>query len=310
MSKKIVVVGSGAEHLGIRGDIPIVNNKFANGEINFQYKKSVRGKIVNIIQSFPDTNNNIMELMLMIDAAKRAGASAVNVLLTIFPYSRQDKKHDSGTPISAKVVCEMLCSVRPSRVVTIDLHATQIQGFMPNKVGFDHINSCAFLAYHLKKQIDDIEDWVFCSPDIGAVKGTLKLGGLCGAQDYVIINKTRKKINEVDSMDVIGEVGGRKVLIFDDIIDTAGTLECAMKNIFKLGASDVAAIATHGVFSGPAFDRLKGHKVYVTNTLPISEDRPSTLTVFNIDKFVLNIINRLNNDEMLSPLFEKWEEVK
>jgi len=305
-----LIICSGAEHFGLFSDVSFKSSKFANKEYQIRIKDSIRNKNVIILQSFDEPNDHLMELLITIDAAKRSGANTISVIAPLFPYSRQDRRHDGGTPISARVVCDLLASTNIDRLCSIDLHAHQIQGFLPSSIQFDHLSAGAFLAFHLNNHIKDLRDYVFCSPDAGSVKRTRKLASLCGIKDFCVIIKTRSKENEIDGIEIIGGVKDRKVLIIDDMIDTAGTLQAAMNGLKERGATVVKAVATHGIFSRPAFTRLKGKDIFVTDTvaLPQTDKTPETITVFPMRNFITEVIQRMKNGHALGILFDRWFE--
>jgi len=303
----VTLIGSGARHLGIVSDIPVNITKFNNGECQVHLLSSVRHMHVIIIQSFNNPNDSLMELMFLLDAVKRAKAASVTVIAPIFPYARQDRMSDSGTPISARVVCDMLNSMHINRFLTIDLHATQIQGFMDNSVGFDHISSSAFLAYHLRDKLKRMTTVSICSPDAGGVKRAKKLQKLLGVSNFCLMTKNRIRAGEVESIEVTGDVLGRDVIIVDDMIDTAGTLAAGIDALYKAGAVGVSAVATHGLFNGPAYERLEGVDVYVTNTLNIV-DAPENIHVFDIKPLIETLVDRVQNGGHFSDLFQEWSE--
>lgn len=301
-----VISGTGATYIGIPNTITTNITEFKNGEIQIQLKESVRHSHVIIIQSFNKPNKHLVELLLLIDAARRACAASITVIIPSFPYARQDRKSDAGTPISARVVCDMLKAVNVDRVLTLDLHATQIQGFMDSSIQFDHISSSAFLAYHLKKHIRLFNEYSVCSPDAGGVKRAKKLRDLLHIHNFCMIDKTREKPGEVNNMEVIGDVLGKKVLIVDDMIDSAGTLAKAIDVLYYKGAVDVSAVATHGIFSTGAYERLESIPVYITNTLCIN-NAPSNIITFDIKPLINYLINKIETGDTIGSLFYKWE---
>lgn len=312
--ESVLVVCNGAKHYGLTSTVSHENTLFANGEVSVRFKDSIRNTRVTIIQGFELPNTHLMELIVTIDAARRSGAREVNVITPMFPYARQDRRHAAGTPISGRVVCDMLNAVNPDRLICFDLHADQIQGFMGNKVQFDHIPLASFLAFHLKQYIRGLEDYVFCAPDAGSIKRTMKLKDFCGAQDMCFINKVRTRANVVDSMQIIGDVKDRNVLIIDDMIDTAGTLVSAMAHLKENGANKVEAVASHGLFSSPAYERLNGSQLYVTDSLPIKEkdrkgfDIPHNLCLFPLKHFILDIMTCIEHERQLGKMFNNWSE--
>lgn len=312
--ESVLIVCNGAKHYGLESSVSHENTLFADGEVSVRIKDSVRNKRVTILQGFELPNTHLMELIITIDAARRSGAGEVNVIIPMFPYARQDRRHASGTPISGRVVCDLLVAVNPDRVICFDLHADQIQGFMGNRCQFDHIPLTSFLSFHLKQHIADIQDYVFCAPDAGSIKRTLKLKDACGATDMCFINKVRTRANVVDSMQIIGDVKGRNILIIDDMIDTAGTLVCAMQHLYDNGAIRVKAVASHGLFSSPAYERLKNSQLYITDSMPINDKdtqgtaSPEYLSVLPLKNFILDILTCINNQRQLGKMFKSWSE--
>ncbi len=304
-----VIVLDGANHLGVRSTCDFESSKFKNGETNFRLLCSVRYKPVIIIQSFRDTNDDLMELYLAIDAIKRAGALSVTALLPIFPYARQDRKHKSGVPISAKVICNNLASVGLDRLICYDLHSDQIQGFMEKDVIFDHIDLTSFISYNIKKVINNAYEWTFVSPDAGAVKRTVKYADYCGSKDIVIMDKTRTKANVVDDIRLIGDVRDKKVIITDDMCDTGGTIEKATNELYARGCFDVFLAFSHGIFSDPSTDNLSGMNVICTNTLNmdgVNTDQFGEFHLIDITPFVKETIQRIDEGQPFGPLFNKW----
>jgi ribose-phosphate pyrophosphokinase len=255
-----------------------------------------------------------MELIITIDAAKRSGAQEVNVIIPMFPYARQDRVSNSGCPISGRVVCDMLNAVNPDRVVCFDLHADQIQGFMGNKCQFDHIPLTSFLSYHLKRHIPNIETFSFCAPDAGAIKRTSKLKDMCGAVDMCFMNKIRTRANVVDSIQIIGDVEGKNIILVDDIIDTGNTILSAIKVLRDNGANNVKTVFSHGIFSSPAYSNLNGEDIYVTDTMCIKDKdkneqfKPKNLNILPIKNFLLELISCINEKKQLGTLFKNWSE--
>jgi len=282
MDSEIVVL-NGAKHLNMTSTCDFDSSVFKNGETNFRVLCSVRDKPVIIIQSFRDTNNDIWELFLAIDAIKRAGASHITTILTTFPYARQDRKHKSGVPISAKVFCDTLSALPLDRVICFDLHADQIQGMMNNNVIFDHIELTSFISFYIKTIINDVYNHTFVAPDAGAVKKTLKFANICGAKDFVIMDKTRTKANVVDSIRLLGDVKDKNLIICDDMIDTGGTLS-------------------------KATDNLSGMNVICTNTLDVSyidSSQFNEFIVLDISTFIQEVIWKIDNGQPFGSLF-KW----
>ncbi len=226
--------------------------KFSDGEINVTLPKTVRGKDVFIVQSTSaPVNDNLMELLIMIDACKRASAGRITAVMPYFGYARQDRKARPRDPITAKLVADMLTSAGADRVLTIDLHAAQIQGFF--NIPVDHLYGAPLLAKAYKNKMD--ENWVVVSPDVGSVGRARNFASRVDAT-LAIVDKRRPKANAIEVMNVIGDVKGKTCLVVDDMVDTAGTLCQGAEALIKNGAKEVYACCTHGVLSGPAMERL------------------------------------------------------
>jgi len=306
--KSEIVVLNGAKHLNIDSTCEFNSSKFKNGETNFRILCSVRYKPVIIIQSFRNTNDDIFELYLAIDAIKRAGARSITVILPIFPYARQDRKHKSGVPISAKIFCDTLSTVGVDRLISFDLHSDQIQGMMDNNVVFDHIELTSFMAHNIKKIIRNAYDYTFVAPDAGAVKRSIKYADFCGAKDFVIMDKTRTQANVVDSIRLIGNVKDKNLIIIDDMIDTGGTLSKATDELASKGCFDQWLVCTHGIFSDPATKNLSGMNIICSNTLDINHIDSSQFNefiVFDISPFIKEVVRRIDVGKPFGPLF-KW----
>lgn len=258
-----------AKSLGIElGKVEV--KKFADSEINIKINEAVRGKDVYIIQptSYP-TNDNLMELLIMTDACKRASAKYVNVVIPYYGYARQDRKTRGREPISAKLVANLITISGADRVITMDLHAGQIQGYFD--IPLDHFSAVRLLSSYFKeKAYNNSEEYVVVSPDLGGVTRARKLADVLGLP-IAIIEKYRPNPNESKVMNVIGGFEGRHCIIIDDIIDTAGTIVNAAETLIKEGAKDVYISATHGVLSGPAVERIENSssvcKCVITDTI-------------------------------------------
>ncbi len=277
--------------------------RFSDGEIRVQINESVREKRVFIVQSLHNpANDHIMEMLLLADAAKRASAKEVNLVIPYYAYARQDRKDRPRVPISAKVLANLIESVGADRVVVVDLHAEQIQGFF--NIPVEHITALPLFAEYLKERT--IEDLVIVSPDAGGAKRADKLAKKLGAE-LAIIYKMRPRPNAVEVFDVIGNVEGKNCVIVDDIVDTAGTLVAAADMLIKKGAKSVRACITHGVLSGPAVERINNSKLtelVITDTIP-TEDKPIKVKkVLPIAPIVAEVIRRIVAGEPLSILFE------
>jgi ribose-phosphate pyrophosphokinase len=280
-------------------------SKFSDGEVNINIEETVRGHHVFIIQSTNDpVNDNYMVLLIMIDALKRASAATINVVMPYYGYSRQDRKARSRQPISAKLVADLLQVAGTNRVITMDLHAAQIQGFYD--IPIDNMRAFPVLFDYFKNKIKG--DIVVVSPDHGGATRARKLATALDVP-LAIIDKRRPKVNEIEIMSIIGDVEGKTCIIIDDIIDTAGTLTLAANALCDAGAVGVYGACTHGLFSGSAMERIDASsltEVIVTNTidLPASKQgkKVKVLSVSSIfGQAILNIIH----NEPLSGLFER-----
>ena len=284
------------------GDSDVIT--FSDGEFQPSYNESVRGATVFIIQStFPPTDN-LFELLLMIDAAKRASAHKVIAVMPYFGWARQDRKDKPRVSIGAKLVANMLNAAGCDRVMTCDLHADQIQGFFDFPV--DHIYASAVFLPYLKAL--NIDNLAIAAPDMGGAKRANAYARYLECP-VIICHKSREKANVVGSITAIGDVAGKNVVIVDDMIDTAGTLAKAANVLKEMGALSVRACATHPVFSGPAYDRIAEselEEVIVADTIPLSEDPTkdkSKITVLSMTKMFADIINKVYNYETISTSF-------
>jgi ribose-phosphate pyrophosphokinase len=287
--------------------VPTTAYEFSNGEIFVRFQESVRGSDAFVVQSITaPVNTWLMETLLMVDALKRASAKRITVVLPFYPYARQDKKHRGREPISARLVADMFKTAGADRLMTVDLHTAQIQGFFDGPV--DHLFALPLLADHVQASWGD-RDLVVVSPDAGRVRvaerWTDRLG--CG---LAIIHKRRDPSvpNEVKVGEVVGQVDGKTCILVDDMIDTGGTITKAAELLFRNGAADVIVTATHGVLSGPAVDRLKNSNVcgvVVTNTLPIADDRRfDGLEVLSIAPLIARAIREVFEDGSVTSLFD------
>jgi ribose-phosphate pyrophosphokinase len=293
------------------GDIKL--SRFANGELYCRYGESVRGADVFLLQSYCDPiNDRIMEQLIMIDAAKRASAKRITVVCPFYGYARQDRKAEGREPITARLVADMLTVAGADRVVTVDLHTGQIQGFFDFPV--DHLTAVPLLANHIAKDLDTTKRVTVVSPDAGGGKLARRFANCLEEAnieaDLAFIDKRRPKgtHNVAVAEEVVGEVAGRQCLLVDDIIDTAGTVVSAAELLTKRGADSVSIMATHALLSGPAVDRLKNgpiREVVVTNTLPISDEKHfDALQVLSIAPIVAEAIDAVFDDTSVSELFK------
>src|SRR5690606_33374194 len=256
--------------------------RFRDGEINLQVRETVRGSECFVIQpTCPPVDSNLMELLVMIDALKRASAKSVAAVIPYYGYARQDRKNKPRDPICAKLVANLLVAAGADRVLTMDLHAGQIQGFFDIPV--DNLKAMPILADYLKKK--NLGDIVVVSPDVGGVARARELSERLHAP-LAILDKRRPRANEAEVHHVIGDVKGKTAIIIDDLIDTAGTITKGARALFEAGAVRVFACATHPVFSHPAIELLSEapiEEVIVTNTIPLdAENRPEKITVLSV----------------------------
>jgi len=293
-----------AAHLGVElGEANL--REFSNGEIHCRYDSSVRGCDVFIIQTHcGPVNDTLMEQLIMIDAAKRASAKRITAVCPYYGYSRQDRKSTGREPITAKLVADLLSVAGADRVVSVDLHSGQIQGFL--NVPFDHLTAAPVLEQYLREHAPD--DVMVVAPDAGRVKVAERYSQHLGA-DLALVHKTRPPgtSNRVEARHVVGKVKGRHCVLIDDMIDTAGTICAAAELLLDAGAADVWAMATHPVLSDPATDRLKASpisQVVVTDTLPVPEDRIfDKLKVLSVAKIIADAIDAVFEDTSVSEIF-------
>jgi ribose-phosphate pyrophosphokinase len=277
---------------------------FSDGEIMVQLTENVRGSDVFVVQSTcMPVNNNIMELLLMIDALKRASAGRITAVIPYYGYARQDRKAQPRVPISARMVADLITAIGAHRVLTIDLHAGQIQGFFDIPV--DHLYSSPVIAEYVKKEY--LNDTVIVSPDAGGVERARAFAKRLNAS-LAIIDKRREKANVSQVMHVIGDVKGKDAILFDDMIDTAGTITQAVSALKLNGANRVVAACTHAVLSGPALDRINESdlkEVIVTNTIPMdcNKEKCNKLTVLSVAPLLGEAIKRIHEESSISSLF-------
>lgn len=294
-----------SEHL----DVSLVNPqlvRFANGEIFCEIEKNVRGADVFVIQSTcTPVNDNLMELLIMIDALKRASATSITAVIPHYGYSRQDRKVSPRTPISAKLVADLLTVAGATRVITMDLHAGQIQGFF--NIPFDNIYASPVLLEYIEKNIFN-DQTTFVSPDAGGVERVRHYAKKLKC-DLAMIDKRRTGKNIAKAMNIVGNVEGKDCIIVDDMVDTAGTLIEACKALKDHGAKRVVACATHPVFSNPALERIAGSddldQIIVTDTIPLAESGRSIekIKVLTTAEILSKAIHRTFNNDSVSSLF-------
>ncbi|MBC7173602.1 MAG: ribose-phosphate pyrophosphokinase [Polyangiaceae bacterium] len=296
-----------AEQIASYLELPIGRckiSRFSDGEVFAEIQENVRGVDVYVVQSTcSPVNDNLMELLIMVDALKRASAGSITAVIPYYGYARQDRKVAPRTPITAKLVADLLSASGVNRVVSIDLHAGQIQGFF--NMPFDHIYAMPVFLEHLRPRF--AEPPVFVSPDAGGVERTRAYAKRIRA-DLAIIDKRREKANVSEVMHVIGEVKGRECVILDDMIDTAGTLSNAARALADKGAKRVLAAASHPVLSGPAIERIAAsplEEVIVTDTIPLTEAALATgkFTVLSVGGLLGETIKRIHHSDSVSSLF-------
>jgi ribose-phosphate pyrophosphokinase len=291
-----------AEHLGMevsRADV----RKFSDGEIFIEIRENVRGTDSFIIQpTCTPVNDHLMELVIMADAMRRASARRITAVLPYYGYARQDRKVAPRVPISAKVVAEMLMAVGVRRVLCMDLHAGQIQGFF--NIPVDHLYAAPVLIDHIRAHFDDV---IMISPDAGGVERTRAFAKRlnCG---LAIIDKRRDRPNHSEAMHVIGDVRGKVAILMDDMVDTAGTLCNGADTLMENGAKEVHACCSHPVLSGPAVDRLNSSSIkslVVTNTIPLRENARECekIKVLSVSSLLAEAIRRIHNEDSVSSLF-------
>jgi ribose-phosphate pyrophosphokinase len=278
---------------------------FSDGEIMVEIGENVRGRDVYLIQSTCEpTNNNLMEILIMMDALKRASAATITAIMPYYGYARQDRKAAPRTPITAKLVADLLTTAGADRVVTIDLHAGQIQGFF--NIPVDNLYAAPVILNHLKKRFEG-EELVMVSPDAGGTERARAFAKRLGCT-LAVIDKRRTGPNVAEVMHLIGDVKDKVAILLDDMVDTAGTLTHAAKALKENGAKAVFACATHGVLSGPAIDRLNAsdiEELVLTDTIPLGDkkDLTSKIRVLTVADLLAESIRRIKDDESISSLF-------
>lgn len=282
--------------------VDVLLTRFSDGEIRVQINENVRGADVFVIQSLSHpTNDSIMELLLLLDALKRSSAHRITAVIPYYAYARQDRKDKPRVPISAKLLADLIQTAGAHRVLTVDLHSAQIQGFF--NIPVDNIFALPVIYEYLKAK--NIEDLVIVSPDAGGVERARMLQNRLGG-NLAIIYKKRPAPNVVETLDVIGDVSGKNAVIIDDIIDTAGTIVAAADMLISKGAKSVIVACTHPVFSGPAVERLKNssiQEVIATNTIPVDGKEFDKLTVISVAELLGEAIKRINIESSVSSLF-------
>jgi ribose-phosphate pyrophosphokinase len=290
-----------SEYLNISLSDAIVS-RFSDGEVRVQINESMRGEDVFVIQSLcPPINESIMELLLILDAIKRASAGRITAVIPYYAYARQDRKDKPRVPISARLLADLITVAGAQRVVVVDLHSPQIQGFF--NIPVDNLHALGVLYDYLKDKVDG--ETVVVSPDAGGVERARLLANKIGCP-IAIIYKRRPEPNVAEVLDIIGDVKGKRAIIVDDIIDTAGTVCAASELLLSKGASRVDVVATHGLLSGPAVERLRKspiEEVVVTNTIPVEHKNLEKLKVVSIAPLIGEAIRRIHEGESVSMLF-------
>ena len=292
-------------HLGMACGKATVTH-FEDGEIRVQFQENIRGKDVFLVNSTsPPVNDRLIELLILIDAARRASAARITAVLPYFGYARQDRKDRPRVPITAKLVSNLIVAAGADRVLTVDLHCDQIQGFFDIPV--DHLSSEIAFSRHFRK-LHSPDELVVVSPDTGSVHRTRRFANRLEVP-LAIVDKRRPKANVSEVMNLIGEVKGRHAVIFDDLIDTGGTLVRAAEAIKAQGAIDVTACAAHAVFSGKAVERIVDsalEEVWVSDSIPLSKEAAACpkIKVLSIASLIAEGIRRIHAEESLSILFE------
>ncbi len=296
-----------ADELGIEL-LPVTAYDFANSEIYVRFDESIRGADVFILQSHPAPINKwVMEQLIMVDAAKRASAKRITAVMPYYPYARQDKKHMGREPISARLMADLFRTAGADRIMSVDLHAAQAQGFFDGPV--DHLWAMPTLVEYVKTKIDP-DETVVVSPDAGRIKVAEQWGNRLGGVPLAFVHKTRDitRPNQATANRVVGDVRGRTAVIVDDLIDTAGTICGAVRVVLEAGAKDVIVAATHGVLSDPAVERLRASgmkELVVTDTLPIEESkRFPELTVLPIAPVLAKAIDAVFEDDSVAKIFD------
>ena len=292
------------DHLGITPGDCVVRT-FSDGEINIGIGETVRGKDVYVIQSTSSpVNNNLMELLILMDALKRASAGRINAVIPYYGYARQDRKTKAREPITAKLIADLITTAGADRIVCMDLHAGQIQGYFDIPV--DHLSAIPYLADYFKEIVKE-GDFVVVSPDLGGATRARNFSNHLNLP-IAIIEKRRPRPNESEVMNIIGDISGKNCILIDDIVDTAGTICQAAKALQDRGAKKVYGCATHGVLSGPALERLDAsvlEKFVITDTIELPEEKKGrAIEVVSVAKVFADAISRINANSSVSAMFD------
>ncbi|MBI9073147.1 MAG: ribose-phosphate pyrophosphokinase [Melioribacteraceae bacterium] len=285
----------------IPGEVSL--KRFSDGEIWVKFRENIRGRDVFIVQSTQQPSDFLMELLIMIDAAKRSSAKRITAVLPYFGYARQDRKDQPRVSITAKLIANLITTAGADRVLTMDLHAAQIQGFFD--IPLDHLYASPIFTNIFKERKDDI---VVVSPDVGGIKLARSYAQKIGGAPLVLIDKRRPEPNIAEVMNIIGEVKGKNVLLVDDLIDTGGTFVGAIEALKERGAKEIYGAVTHPLLSGEAIERLEKSaltKLYVTDSIPLPEGKNITKIVPKTSSAILaEAIIRIHRNESISSLFE------
>ena len=283
----------------------VLVSRFSEGEVRVEILDNIRGKDLFILQpTCPPANDNLMELLILMDAAKRASADRITAVVPYYGYARQDRKDQPRVPITAKLVANLMVAAGADRVLTMDLHANQIQGFFDIPV--DHLYAINDLCNYFKEK--NIENPVVVSPDVGGIKMARAYAKQLGA-DLAIVDKRRYSPTDTEVMHILGEVKGKTAILVDDICATAGSLVEAITALKNAGVEDVYATVSHGILSGPAIDRINGcadlKELVITDSIPLGEDKKSDkVKVVSISSMIAEAIHRIHDEESISVLFE------
>lgn len=292
-----------AKHIGVPLGKSTVS-RFSDGEVQINIDESIRGSDVFVVQSTCEpVNDHVMELLIMVDALKRASAKSINIVMPYYGYARQDRKARSREPIAAKLVADILETAGATRVITLDLHAPQIQGFF--NIPIDHLQGVPILSEYFEKK--NLQDIIVVSPDHGGVTRARKLADRLKTP-IGIIDKRRPRPNVAEVMNIIGNVEGKTAILIDDIIDTGGTITLAADALIENGATEVYACCTHPVLSGPAIERISNSQIkelVVTNTIPLTEEKQiDKITTLSVAPLIGEAIVRVHEMESVSILFD------
>lgn len=274
---------------------------FSDGELYCKYEESIRGRDVFVVQSTPPPGDNIMELLMLLDAAKRASVKRVTAVIPYFGYARQDRKDQPRVSITAKLMANLLSTAGANRILTMDLHAPQIQGFFD--IPLDHLYASRVFIEHFKK--NQIKDLTVVAPDVGSLKRARSYAKRLNA-GLAFIDKRRPKQNEAEVMNIIGDIDGRNILMVDDMIDTAGTITSAAKALKERGAGSIITACTHPILSGPAYQRIEDSPIdelLVTDTIPL-HTASKKIRILSVAEVFADAIRRIYTNDTISELFD------